>query len=137
MKVVLDTNILVSGLLSPYGAAADIMRLMTSGVIGLYYDARIILEFHEVLARPKFQFDQKKAEDLLGNIEVSGEAVASKPLPAHLPDIHNEMFLEVALEGQAAFLITGNIKHFPESKRQGIKVVTPREFMEHFRKMKK
>ncbi len=64
MKIVLDTNVLVSGLLTPYGAAAEIVRLIASGVLSVCYDTRILLEYQEVLARPKFQFMEKFREHL-------------------------------------------------------------------------
>ncbi|MBI5024169.1 MAG: putative toxin-antitoxin system toxin component, PIN family [Candidatus Omnitrophica bacterium] len=129
MKIVLDTNVLVSGLLSPYGAPAEIVGMVSSGVLRLCYDARVMVEYQDVLARPKFQFDQKKVKDLLVFAQQSGEVVATAPLNARLPDIHDEIFLEVALAGRAVFLITGNIKHFPASSRRGVNVVTPQEFL--------
>ena len=134
MKIVLDTNVLVSGLLSPYGAPADIVGMVSSGVLRLCYDARVMVEYQDVLARPKFQFDQKKVKDLLVFAQQSGEVVAASPLNARLPDVHDEIFLEVALAGRAAFLITGNIKHFPASSRQGVNVVTPQEFLDLLRR---
>lgn len=133
MKIVLDTNVLVSGLLSPYGAPADIVGMVSSGILRLCYDARVMVEYQDVLARPKFQFDQKKVKDLLVFAQQSGEVVATSPLNARLPDVHDEIFLEVALAGRAIFLITGNIKHFPASSRHGVKVVTPQEFLDFLR----
>ena len=134
MKVVVDTNVLVSGLLSPYGASAEIVTLVSSGVLILCYDARILVEYKEVVARPKFQFDQEKISKLFSFIEVTGEIVAGRPLKVHLSDASDEMFLEVALASRVSFLITGNIKHFPVNKREGIMVGTPQEFLNYFRK---
>ena len=134
MKIVLDTNVLVSGLLSPYGAPAGIVGMVSSGVLRLCYDARIMVEYQDVLARPKFQFDQKKVKDLLVFAQQSGEVAATSPLNARLPDVHDEIFLEVALAGRAAFLIMGNIKPFPASSRQGVNVVTPQEFLDLLRR---
>ena len=134
MKIVLDTNVLVSGLLSPYGAPAGIVGMVSSGILRLCYDARIMVEYQDVLARPKFQFDQKKVKDLLVFAQQSGEVAAASPLNVRLPDVHDEIFLEVALAGRAAFLIMGNIKHFPASSRQGVNVVTPQEFLDLLRR---
>ncbi len=100
----------------------------------LPFDARVMVEYKDVLARPKFQFDQKKVKDLLVFVEQSGEIVAASPLSARLPDVHDEIFLEVALAGRAVFLITGNIRHFPASARQGVNVVTPQEFRDFLRR---
>lgn len=58
MKVALDTNVVVSGLLSPFGAPGEIVRMVASGALELCYDARILCEYRNVLLRPKFSFDQ-------------------------------------------------------------------------------
>ena len=56
MKVVIDTNVIVSGLLTPFGNSAEIVRMITSGKLNLCFDARILTEYEEVLKRPKFKF---------------------------------------------------------------------------------
>ncbi len=61
-------------------------------------------------------------------------STAGHPLLARLPDPTDESFLETALAGKADCLITGNAKHFPFSKRQGIAVLSPREFLDRYRK---
>lgn len=86
MKIVLDTNILVSGLLSPYGAPGKIVKLLASGEISAYFDARIITEYREVLLRPKFSFERERISALLEQIEHAGEIVPPKLLSKHLPD---------------------------------------------------
>ena len=53
MKIVLDTNVLVAGLLSPFGSCGDIVRMVSSGNLTLCIDARVLSEYHEVLERPK------------------------------------------------------------------------------------
>ena len=54
MKIVLDTNVLAAGLLSPFGPCGEIVRMVSSGELTLSFDARILMEYEEVLARPKF-----------------------------------------------------------------------------------
>ena len=133
MRVVVDTNVLVAGLLNPYHAPGAVVSLASSGALILCYDARIILEYKEVLSRPKFQFDKNSTEDLLQFLQSNGEEIPAHPLPLRLPDQHDEMFLEVAVSAQARYLITGNLKHYPVSKRQGVKVSSPAEFIESYR----
>lgn len=133
MRIVADTNVLVSGLLNPYGAPAEIVRLIASGGIGLYYDARILSEYREVLARAEFEFDVDRVDALLEQIQATGNVVAARPLLKRLRDPDDEPFLEVALAGNARCLVTGNMKHYPASKRQGMTVLSPREFLERFR----
>jgi len=72
MKVVLDTNVIVSGLLSPFGRAGEIMRLVASGKLELCYDARIISEYKSVLLRNKFSFLKESVEDLIDQIRFAG-----------------------------------------------------------------
>lgn len=134
MKIVLDTNVVVSGLLSPFGAPAEIVRLVSSGALELCYDARILSEYQNVLLRPKFLFEQVRVGYLLDQIKACGHIVIAKPLPKKLPDPDDEPFLEIALAGKARCLITGNLKHYPVKKRQGMLVVSPVEFLEIYRR---
>lgn len=134
MKVVVDTNVLVAGLLSPFGPPGEIVRMIASGTLHLCFDARILTEYSEVLARPKFQFKSELTQALLEQIKTEGLSVAGDPLPARLPDPTDEPFFEAAIAGDADCLITGNIKHFPSAKRQGAVVLSPSEFLDYFRK---
>jgi predicted nucleic acid-binding protein len=63
----------------------------------------------------------------------SGDAVSSEPLRAALPDRDDESFLEVAVSGRAEALITGNLKHYPREAREGAVVLSPAEFVEHYK----
>lgn len=133
MKVVLDTNVVVSGFLNPYGAPGAIVGLAASGELTLCYDARILAEYREVLLRPKFGLDAHAVEDFLTQVEAEGEPAAATPLPHRLPDRSDEPFLEVALSARAECLVTGNREHFPARLCLGMKVVSPAEFVEGFR----
>jgi len=129
MKVVVDTNVLVSGLLTPYGPAGSIVRMISAGELSLCYDARLLAEYRDVLLRPRFPFHRAEVEDLCDSIDAHGELVAAGPLVTPLPDPDDEPFLEVALAGGVEFLITGNLRHFPESSTCGMRVVSPGEFV--------
>lgn len=133
MKVVLDTNVLVSGLLSPFGPPADVVRLAAAGALSLGVDARILEEYRLVLARPRFGFDATRVGALLSQIDADGARGATRPLLLRLPDPDDEPFLEVALAVEAEALVTGNARHFPPSRREGILVLSPREFVEEYR----
>ena len=134
MKIVLDTNVLVSGLLTPFGANGEIVRLVSAGVLIVQYDSRILLECQNVLSRPKFQFDIQNVNTFLAYIKQNGQVVSGAPLKKRLPDIEDELFLEIAIASRAACLITGNKKHFPKESRQNIKIFSPSEFIEFYRK---
>lgn len=133
MIVVIDTNVLVAGLLSPFGPPASIVRLIASGELKVCYNAAILSEYETVLRRPRFQFSLQAVEDLLEYIRSYGISVSARPLLAPLPDPDDEMFLEVAASGRAECLVTGNLRHFPKKLRCGVQVLSPREFIEFFR----
>jgi len=136
MKVVLDTNVIVSGLLSPFGPAGQIIRQVASGDLELCYDARILSECKSVLIREKFPFIRESVEDLLYQIKVNGNLTTGKPLIKRLPDKDDEPFLEVALSCGARYLVTGNLKHYPTKNQEGIRILSPTEFLEVYRKNK-
>lgn len=133
MKVVVDTNVLVAGLLSPFGPPGEILRMIASGAASVCYDARILTEYADVLGRPKFHFDLEQVRVLLEQIRLDGLSVAGTPLASRLPDPTDEPFLEAALAGDAACVITGNSTHFPASKRQGMAVLSPADFLDLYR----
>lgn len=129
----LDTNVLVSGLLSPYGPPGEIVRLVSAGAVTLCLDARIFAEYDEVLARPRLGFDPDDVASLLDYIHFRSEVVASGPLECRLPDPDDEPFLEVAATCAADCLVTGNVAHFPVEARAGVPVFTPAQFMDKLR----
>lgn len=134
MRIVLDTNVLVAGLLAPFGPCGEIVRMVSSGELLLSFDARILTEYEEVLGRQKFKFEKQKVDALLDYIEYRGITVASSPLSRPLPDSDDVPFLEVALAAQAACLITGNKVHFPADLCHGLSVFSLSEFLAFYKK---
>ena len=138
MKIVLDTNIVVSGLLQSQGNPAQILTLALAGAVQVCHDERILAEYAEVLARPRFKFDSKRVREVLNKIEVDGLAAdASGESDLDLPDADDEPFLAVALTASVDFLVTGNLSDYPPGKRRGCTVVSPAAFMEHWRKLQR
>ncbi len=128
MKAVVDTNILVSALLSPFGAPAQVLDLVLADEVTLVYDDRIREEYTAVLRRKKFGFNQASIASLLEFFEHEGQAIVSLPLPVLLPDPDDLPFLEVATAA-AAFLVTGNLRHFPPDLCDNVTVLTARDFL--------
>lgn len=127
---VIDTNVLVSALLSSHDDAATVLvvgKLFSGEVIPLFND-EILREYNEVLRRPKFHFPERIVTQLLRSIEKYGEQVIATSTGELLPDIKDLPFYEVVIEKQedAAYLVTGNIKHFPKKPF----IVTAREFLD-------
>jgi putative PIN family toxin of toxin-antitoxin system len=131
VRVVLDTNVIVSGLLSSKGAPARILEASLTGELTPVVDHRILAEYHEVLARPRFDFDAKAVAAVLRAFMSAAELVSAAPLAATLlPDPDDLPFLEVAVGAAADALVTGNLRHFPPAARRGVLVVSPRELLE-------
>ena len=130
MIVVLNTNVVVSGILKPHSKAAIILRLVTDGAVQLAYDIRILSEYRDVLRRPKFSFSKETIEAFLDQVEKEGVLVLAKPLKRHLPDPDDEPFLEVALSGGVKAIVTDNKRHFPRRECYKMKVLSPVEVLE-------
>lgn len=130
MRVVLDTNVLVSGTLNPHGPPAQILDSVLAGTNTVLHDDRILSEYREVLLRPRFGFSRSNVEVLLDFLELAGEHVSALPLALTLPDPNDAPFLEVAASGAADALITDNTRHFkPRRGRHEVLVSTPADFL--------
>jgi len=134
MKIVLDTNVLVSGLLTPFGSSGKIVRMVFSNELTLFLDARILSEYRDVLHRPKFSFNTDDVAVLIEFIKYYGQFVSGIPLSNPLPDRDDEPFLEVAIAGNVKALVTGNAAHYPVSLREGVRLLSPAEFISFYRK---
>ena len=133
MRVVIDTNVMVSGVLNPHGPPGRIVNALLSETVTALHDDRILSEYREVLLRPTFRFPLADVEVLLDFVESAGEHVSAQPLSLVLPDPNDLPFLEVATSGRAEALITGNIKHFrPRRGQHRVLVTTPAEFLRHY-----
>jgi putative PIN family toxin of toxin-antitoxin system len=134
IRVVVDTNVLVSGLLSENGPPGQIVDLIIAAELQPLLDRRILSEYTRVLRRPELDLPAEAVTQLLHAIDDTGMLITPMPWPHKLPDASDEPFLAVAQAGVALSLVTGNLKHYPERFRQGVQVLSPREFIELLRK---
>jgi len=130
MKVVVDTNVIVSALISTSGTPAKILSLILNGTIKILYDNRIIFEYFDVLSRNEFGFSKEIVNDLINYFKHDGEFVNSEFIKRKFFDETDKKFYEVYKTGGAEYLITGNIKHFPKEDS----IVTLKDFMQVFGK---
>lgn len=133
MKVVLDTNVIVSAVLTAHGICAQILDMLTDGVFGIYVDDRILEEYDSVLRRPQLHLMPDDAAEMLEWIRSVSEPVGAVPLSVELPDPGDMPLLEVAASA-GAILVTGNTRHYPKRSRVGVTVLSPREFIELVRR---
>ncbi|MBN1131028.1 MAG: putative toxin-antitoxin system toxin component, PIN family, partial [Chitinispirillaceae bacterium] len=113
MLIVVDTNVIVSALLNPHGTPAAVLRLVLQEKVAIGIDPRIMSEYGDVLQRPRFQFDPEKIKHLIEFLEDIAVPVTALPFSISLVDPDDLPFAEVALWGNAEFLVTGNTNHFP------------------------
>ena len=132
MSIVLDTNVLVSGLLRRSGPPGRIIDLVVTGQVRVTLDVRIFSEYCDVLLRPEFGFSRAGVLDLVDFLWLASERVVPKPLSLRLPDPDDAMFVEVAVAGWVSVLVTGNARHFPVDQRQGVRVLNPRHWLEEW-----
>jgi putative PIN family toxin of toxin-antitoxin system len=125
MKVVLDTNVLISSLINPNGNPAKILNLLLAGRLTLLFDNRILFEYIHVLKREKFGFSDDVITPFIDFIKNEGIYVHAEPLNISFPDIDDKKFYEVFKSGQADYLITGNLIHFPKE----INLLNPTNFL--------
>lgn len=131
MYIVLDTNVLVSGLHNPFGAPGRIVDLILAGRLHILYDDRILNEYLDVLSRPQLNIDPTLAQSVVGYLRLSGRRVSAQPLPnITLPDPDDLVFVEVAASGAADALVTGNARHFTGLEQHGLTVLSPAAFLE-------
>jgi putative PIN family toxin of toxin-antitoxin system len=133
-RAVFDTNVVVSGFLSPVGPPGRILESLRNGSVQAVMDDRIAVEYAEVLKRPRFGLPGSEVELVLTAIRTRAfwiEAAATRTVRG-LPDPDDAPFLECALAAEVP-LVTGNIRHFPKSAAQDVAVITPAQFVASLR----
>ena len=128
----LDTNVVVSGLMTRGGACAIILDLLVDGRLTAALDGRIADEYGRVCAEPRLVLDPDAVREFLHLLDGFAEKVTAAPLKADVPDPDDLPFLEVAAEADAV-LVTGNKKHFPKRVTGPVRVMSPREFLDMLR----
>ena len=128
LRLVIDTNVLVSAAIKPAGLQRTTLLLAITKPARLYISRPILAEYGEVLARPEFKIRKGHRQQLLQLVKkCSRLVVPTRRLEvAHDPD--DNIFLECADAARADYLITGNQKHFPRFWKKTA-VITPREFI--------
>jgi uncharacterized protein len=129
IRVVLDTNVIVSALLKPDGPPAQIVLLVLSGNLQLCVSGTIYAEYEEVLRRPRFQFTDRTITGILGAIRDNGFWVRPEERATACSDPDDNIFLECAQATAAHYLVTGNLRHFPVSWAE-TRIVTPRSLLD-------
>ncbi len=137
LRIVLDTNVVVSAALRPDGLEGHLIELIAARVLLLYISPDLLSEYQEVFQRPKFsKLNAEQVARLLALLGDEATVVSPKDRLSVSPDDSDNRFLECAETAEADFLITGNKKHFPKRWRT-TQVVNAREFFQFLESLEK
>ena len=124
---VIDTNVIVSALITKNSEAATIqvIRAVLNGQVVPVYNKAILREYEEVLKRKKFHLDESVVDSMISYFMAFGVEEEQIHTDLAFQDEDDRVFYEVSLSNDDAYLVTGNLKHYPRT----IKVLTPSEFV--------
>src|ERR1035438_6018942 len=128
IRVVLDTNVLVSANLSDEGLEALVVSLALNQKIPLHASDPILQEYERVLLYPRLKFEPKQVTRFIARLRRGSVLVTPTRTLSASPDEADNRFLECAEAARADFLVTGNKKHFP-TRWKATEVVNTREFL--------
>lgn len=124
---VLDTNVLVSGLLSAKGPPGRLIDAVLARRLQIAFDDRILQEYKEVLARPKFHFNPSEFAALWQILPFQRHLTAMPVDGLQASDPIDTKFLEVAAATGSKIFVTGNARHYPMETTGGVQVISPSE----------
>jgi putative PIN family toxin of toxin-antitoxin system len=137
-RVVLDTNVLVAGLKSRRGASFQLLTLAGAGDFEHCLSVGLLFEYESTLNRPGLipNLSRRRLNAILDYLCASAHCQKIHYLwrPA-LPDPGDDLVLEVAVAGECDTIVTYNVRDFAGIERFGIRVQTPREFLEEMEKI--
>jgi putative PIN family toxin of toxin-antitoxin system len=129
--IVIDTNVLVSGLRSRQGWSFVLMSQIGGETFDHCVSAPLLLEYEEVLKREAVPlgWELQEIDDLVDRLAETGKkCLIYFQVGPVTPDQDDEMVLELAMAAQADRIVTFNVRHFIEAERFGVTVCTPAEF---------
>jgi putative PIN family toxin of toxin-antitoxin system len=129
IRVVLDTNIVVSALLQPLGPPARVFAFALGRLIQPCLSGDIYAEYEEVIARPRFGLDEDTIVASLRAVREQSLWVRPAVAIRVCSDPDDDMFLECASAARANYLVTGNLRHFPAVWNETM-IVAPRDLLD-------
>ena len=130
IRAVIDTNVLVSGLLSPAGNEALILLAIHQGLVHPCFSEEILEEYAAVLARPKFSFPPDEIAAVLAMLRSQGELFQPDLSAAVSSDPADTKFLHCAQAAQADYIVTGNKRDFPDASYGSTRIVNAGELLD-------
>jgi putative PIN family toxin of toxin-antitoxin system len=134
MRVVVDTNVLVSALILPQGRVGPVLLRLRQGDYTILYNQSLLEELVDVLNRPrirhKYGLTEEDIQTLLGLILLRGEAVMPEQRITACRDPRDDKFLEVAVAGEADLIVSGDQDLLVLHPFGAIPILSPAEFLE-------
>ena len=128
LRLVIDTNVLVSAALKPEGLERSAVVLAVTKPARFYVSRPILEEYADVLSRPELDIRKGVRQQLLQLVRNHSYIVRPSRRLEVAGDPDDNMFLECADTARADYLITGNQRHFPRFWKR-TKIITTREFI--------
>lgn len=128
LRLVIDTNVVVSAAIQPYGLQRAILNLALAKPARLYVSDPVMREYDEVMRRPRLRIREGIRRQVLQLIENRAYRIKPKCALSVTTDPDDNIFVECADAARADYLITGNILDFPTYWKR-TKIITSQEFM--------
>lgn len=133
LKIVIDTNVIVSALRSRNGASFKLLSLIDTELFSINLSVPLFLEYEAVTKREQHRFtlNDQDIEDILNYIAQTAEKREIFYLwRPYLKDPNDDLVLEVAVESASQYIISYNLRDFEGINRFGIEVITPKTLLE-------
>jgi putative PIN family toxin of toxin-antitoxin system len=130
IRAVVDTNVVVSGLLSPAGNEALILLAIHQGLVHPCFSEEILDEYAAVLARPKFAFPPDEIAAVLTMFRRPGELFVPAVSAVTSSDPGDTKFLQCAEAARADYIVTGNRRDFPDNTSGVTRIVSAGELLD-------
>jgi len=126
VKLVLDTNIVISAFINPGGKPSQILKMVLNRKVELFYNSTILSEYESVMLRPKFSsvIDSNNIHRFIDIIRSVGISFNPSVSNTKLPDESDRIFYDTAKES-GSLLVSGNLKHFPKE----LFIISPVDFL--------
>jgi putative PIN family toxin of toxin-antitoxin system len=131
--IIIDTNVILTGLKSQYGASYKLLQLVGQELFDIHTSVSLILEYEDVLLREnnKLNLTEEAIRDIINyHCSVSIKHKIFYLWRPYLPDPKDDYILELAVAGNVDYIVTYNKKDFPNIENFGIKTITPKEFLQ-------
>ena len=138
IRAVVDTNILISGVIKPERATGEILRRLRDGEFALLYTEPLLVELAEVINRPrirqKYSLGSEDIETVLALILLRGEPIDPTRRVEICRDPKDNMILEAAVAGQADMITSGDFDLLSLREFAGMPIISPAEFLQRLAK---